>query len=272
MTRLSSELLINIGKELNIYDKELLQKTGYTLRQIASRAVGVTEAEVCDAIDPTLVAVVPITSGKGIIEGFTHAVQSIISYMGFTSFITHNYDVAGLKEGIKRGAKVIFLADDNCFIAINLSYEWIVDNAEATGRGYVSALECLVGGLSNRKVLVIGAGRVGRSATCALKKLGAKIAVFDIDQTRAEILAKEYGTVVERDLKKVLHQYTILVDASPAPEIIDVEHIKSDTAIAACGIPIGLSNEAYSLVRERLVHDPLQIGVATMLVMAVCCR
>ena len=35
MTRLSSELLTGIDVELDIYDKELLRKTGSTLRQIA---------------------------------------------------------------------------------------------------------------------------------------------------------------------------------------------------------------------------------------------
>ena len=101
------------------------------------------------------VAVVPITAGKGIIECFAQAVQSIVSYTGFTSFVTHDYDVAGLAEGINRGAKIIFLADDNCFIAINLSSGLVVDNAEATGRGYVAALECLAGELRARRVLVI---------------------------------------------------------------------------------------------------------------------
>jgi len=272
MTRLSGELLIDIDKKLAIYDAELLQKTGSTLRQIASRAADVTEVEVCNGVNSTTVAVIPVTAGKGVIKGFVQAVQSIVSYIGFTSFITRTCDVAGLAEGIKRGAKVIFLADDNCFVAVNLPYELVVDNAEATGRGYVAALECLVGGLGNRRVLVVGAGRVGRSAASSLKKFGAKVAVFDIDQTRAEILAREYGVVVESNLKEALHQYPILVDASPASGIIQAEHIKPDTAIAACGIPIGLSDKAYSLVQERLVHDPLQIGVATMLVMAVCCR
>lgn len=270
--RLSSELLIDIDKGLDNYNRELLGKTGCTLRGIASHAAGATEKEVFEASNSTPVAVVPITAGKGIIECFAQAVQSIVSYIGFTSFVTHDYDVAGLAEGITRGAKIIFLADDNCFIAINLSRGLVVDNAEATGRGYVAALECLAGELRARRVLVIGAGRVGRSAVCALKRLGAEVALLDIDQTKAEILVREYETVKEENLAEALPRYTILLDASPAAEIIQAEHIKPDTVIAACGIPLGLSNEAYSMVKERLVHDPLQIGVATMLAMAVKLR
>jgi len=110
---------------------------------------------------------------------------------------------------------------------------------------------------------------VGKSAVCALKELGAKVAVFDIDQTKAEILAREHKVMVERDLGKALHKYTTLIDASPAPNIIQAEHIKPVTVVAAPGIPLGLSDEARSLVEDRLVHDPLQIGVATMLIMSV---
>ena len=267
--RLSSELLIDMDKELDNYNRELSGKTGCTLRELASRAAGTTESKVYEASSVTPVAVVPITAGKGIIECFAQAVQSIASYIGFTSFVTHYYDVAGLAEGIRRGAKIIFLADDNCFIAINLPRGLVVDNAEATGRGYVAALECLAGELHARRVLVIGAGRVGRSAVCALKRLDAEVAVFDIDRTKAEILGREYEVVMEENLADALTRYKILLDASPATEIIQAEHIKPDTVIAACGIPLGLSDEAYSIVRERLVHDPLQIGVATMLAMAV---
>ncbi len=267
--RLSSELLVDIDKGLDNYNTELLHKTGCSLREIASRAAGVAEAEVCNASSSTPVAVIPITTGEGIIEHFAPAVQSIVSYIGFTSFVTQGCDVAGLAEGIKRGAKIIFLADDNCFVAINLPHRLVVDNAEATGRGYVAALECLAGGLYNRSVLVIGAGRVGRSAVCALKRLGAKVAVFDINQTKAENLVREYEAVREENLAEALQRYTILFDASPAAEIIQAEHIKPNTVIAACGIPLGLSAQAYSLVKEHLVHDPLQIGVATMLAMAV---
>lgn len=269
MTRLTGKSLVGIDKELDEYNMELLRKTGCTLRGIASRAAGVAETEVRDAGSSAPVAVIPITSGEGIIGHFSQAVQSIVSYIGFASFVTREHDVAGLAEGIKEGAKIVFLADDNCFIAMNLSRGLVVDNAEATARGYVAALECMAGGLHSRDVLVIGAGQVGRSAVCALKKLGAKVAVFDINQAKTEILLREYGVLKEENLAEALQRYAILLDASPAAEIIRAEHIKANTIIAACGIPLGLSTEAYSLVKDRLVHDPLQIGVATMLAMAV---
>jgi len=66
-----------------------------------------------------------------------------------------------------------------------------------------------------------------------------------------------------------LNRYTLYYDASPAPDIIHPEHIKPHTFVAACGIPLGLSDEARTLVEERLIHDPLQLGTAAMLAMAV---
>lgn len=270
MTRLSSELISDIGKDLAVYDKDLFNKTGSTLRKTACRAAGVNEEDVYRAIDSSLVGVIPVTSGKGVIEGFVQAVQSIVSHVGFDSFITDSSDASGLAEAVEREANVIFIADDSRFIAINLSSRQVVDNTDATGRGYVSSLDSLVGGLKQHRVLVIGAGKVGKSAVLALNKLDAKVGLFDIDQAKSEVLAREFDAHVEKSISEALNQYSILVDASPAHEIIQKQHIKPDSAIAACGIPIGLSKEAYSLVQERLIHDPLQIGVATMLVMAAC--
>jgi len=269
MTRLTSESLMHMAEELDEHNIELLRKTGCTLREIACQAADVPEADVRAASISTPVAVIPITSGEGVIGYFAQAVQSIVNHIGFTSFVTHEHDVAGLAEGIERGAKVVFLADDNCFVAIDLSRGLVVDNAEATARGYVTALKCLSGGLRNCKVLVIGAGLVGSSAVRSLKKLGAKVAMFDIDQAKTGVLVREYGVIREENLPEALQRHRIVLDASPAAEIIQAEHIKPDTVIAACGIPLGLSSEAYSLVKDRLVHDPLQIGVATMLTMTV---
>ena len=272
MTRLTSDRVQSIGEDLARYDHELLRKTGRSLRQIACRAAGVKEAEAQKSLRSIRVAVVPVTSGEGVIEGFGQAVQSIVSYLGVPSFVTRSTDVAGLAEAVERGAGIIFLADDDRFIAVDLPSRRVVDNAEATARGYVAALEFLAGKLRNRPVLVIGAGRVGKNALVALKKLGARAAVFDPDQQKIQGLKSQASVVVEKDLEKALGKFALLIDASPARAIIRKRHIKPDTAIAACGIPLGLSAEALALVEDRLFHDPLQIGVAVMLITAAAGR
>lgn len=268
MTRLSSESIIKIGEQLPAYDAELVGKTGCTLLEIACRAAGVEKHQVLSELYSLRVAVVPVTSGKGIIPGFAEAVKAITEYLGARAQVTENYDVAGLAEAVEQGASVVFLADDHRFIAIELERKRVVDNALATGYAYAAALGCLVGDLSGRTVLLLGAGRVGRSAIQALQRMGAEVVVFDPDPKRREAVRNCYGVITAEDLNVALGQYRLIFDASPAADIIQPFHIKEDTVIVAPGVPLGLTAEAYQLARDRVVHDPLQLGVAAMLVMS----
>lgn len=200
MTRLAANDVLDINQGLRRYDRELAARTGQTLQGIACRAAGVTEEQILNSVRTTRVAVVSITSGEGIIEGFAEAVQSIIRHLGFEAFVPDKADVTSLAAAIGEGARVVFMADDERFVAINLPALRVVDNAEATGRGYMIALEGLAGGLRDRRVLVIGAGRVGTITTRILNEMGAQVAVFDRDPIRAELLAQESEIMVEKDL------------------------------------------------------------------------
>jgi pyrrolysine biosynthesis protein PylD len=269
MTRLSSELISGMNETIAAYDIDLAQKTGLTLRQIAASTAGMSEEALSLAFKKERVAVIPVTSGQGVIAGFTQAVQVITRHLGCPSFITDRCDAAGLAEGVEKGATIVFLADDIRFIAINLSRKCVIDNDLATGWSFAYALDACAGGLQGRDVLLIGAGRVGGNALCALDRLGAKVGVFDIDRPKAQLLTDKFKMKLEENLSDAMDQYRLLFDASPAPDIIHPEHIKPETIVSACGIPIGLSDEARSLVEGRLIHDPLQLGTAAMLAMAV---
>jgi pyrrolysine biosynthesis protein PylD len=271
VTRLKKEDIMDIIQKLPAYEAELVRKTGLSLKEIASRSIEDSEEKVRAAIGSHTVAVVPITSGQGVIENFVEAVEGILIHIGVNAFKTRDSDIAGLAEGIEKGADIVFLADDNRFIALNFPLRRIIDNVEATAKGYVSALEAMAGDLSQRQVLVIGgAGRVGWNAILSLKKKGAKVAAFDPNQDRMESLVKGHEITVERNLEEALRRYTVFFDASPSANIIQARHIKPETFIAAPGIPLGLSEEAYCLVKERLIHDVLEIGVATMFIHASC--
>jgi len=270
MTRLKEEDIKAIGHNLSAYDAHLTKMTGLTLKQIAMRATGLDEKEMSDALASTIVGVIPISSGQGIIKSFTEGVREILNYLGAKTFQSEMFDIGGLSEAVDRGASIIFCADDQKFIALNLSLKKVVDNAEATARGYVEALEAAAKSLEGKEVLVIGgAGKVGWNAAIGLKKKGAYVSIYDIDLGRLSSLNTNYVVRVEKDLEKALEKYRILFDASPVKDLIGAEHIKSETIIAAPGIPLGLTEEAYALVRDRLIHDPLQIGVATMLAEAL---
>jgi pyrrolysine biosynthesis protein PylD len=228
-----------------------------------------SEEALHSACDSACIGVIPVTAGQGVIRGFTQAVKGIIDFLNYPCFITESHDASGLAEAVEKGADIVFLADDNRFIAIHLSHQRVVDNSEATGWSYAYALDACTDGLQGREVLLIGAGRVGESALYALKKLGAKVGVFDIDEKKTRFLSSQFKLKQEDDLARALDRYAFIFDASPAADIIHPEHITPETAIAACGIPLGVSEKARPLVEERLIHDPLQLGTAAMLAMAI---
>jgi len=269
MTRLTSETIQFTKGDLVQYDAGLLRKTGLGLLEIACRAAGMEEEAARRSLASITAGVIPVTSGEGIIEGFCGAVADIVNHLGTASFVTGSPDVAGLAEAVRRGADVVFLADDNRFVALNLSSRIIADSSEATARGFVAALDSLAGRLSKLPVLVLGAGEVGRHAIAALLRLGARPAVYDPDPEKIRALGSGPGLTLEKDLEEALQKYRFILDASPAAGIIKERHIRPDTAIAAPGLPLGLCPGAMISIGDRLIHDPLQIGVATMLILAI---
>ena len=266
MTRLRSTDIKDIGCALHDYDASLLKKTGHPLRGIAIQAAGISERAMEEGLAAHRVAVAPVTTGEGIIEGFAEAVCQILTHLGAEAFVTTGTDVQGLAEAMGKGATILFCADDDRFVALGFAPRKVIDNTDATARGFVAALDLMAGGLRDRKVLVIGgAGRVGWKAASFLKHKGAQVSAFDIDQHKLESLAMGSNIRVEAELEKSLMRHRFFFDASPAADLIRAKHIRPDTLIAAPGVPLGLTEEAYPLVQERLIHDPLQIGVATML-------
>ncbi|KFD41417.1 FAD-dependent oxidoreductase [Peptococcaceae bacterium SCADC1_2_3] len=267
MTRLREEDVLYIAESLKEYDKQLVKNVGKSLAGIAAHAIGRTEKEIYDLHHATSVAIIPVTCGEGIINGFSGSVQKIIEHLGFTAFVTGHKDVGGLAEAVKKGAKVIFLADDDHFVAINISTgRVVVDNGEATGKGYAAALDLMSGGLREREVLLLGAGPVGTGAAAFMSGHGARVFVYDVELEKAENLKKTVpGVQIVRDFYEALPEYKLLFDATPAPEIIVKEYVREDTMISAPGIPLGLSQGCLPLMADRLIHDALEIGVAAML-------
>lgn len=269
MTRLLKEDVERIHRELRLYDSELIEKTGLSLRQVACVAAGIPEKAVIERAATDKAAVIPITVGEGIIPSFSTAVRSIIQHLGFQAVVTSETDVAGIAEGISHGANLLFMADDLKFIALNILTGAAVDNGEATGKGFVAALEGMALGLKEKRVLVLGAGPVGLSAIAFLKKLGAKAAVFDIDETKMEKFKDDTSIKIEPDLKRALATYRFIIDATPQGGFIQLDEVHSDTKIVCPGMPLGLAPAAYSSLKGGLIHDPLQIGVAAMLTMVL---
>lgn len=267
MTRLKEDDVNKIITGLTKYDVELIKKTGCSLKAIATRAANRDLNAI--SVAPPKIAVIPITGGQGIIGGFTEAVAGILDYLGFDTFITNSNDIAGVAEAVLGGAEVLFAADDNKFIAFNLRTGAIADNSEATGKGYVTALDHMCYGLTEKHVLLIGAGAVGRGAAGLIVELGGLVSIYDINLTASQTLVDElrkqgYPAKLETDLDYALSKHRVIVDASPAENVIRPMYITERTIIAAPGIPIGVPEEHREQHFDRILHDPLQIGVATM--------
>ena len=270
MTRLQTNDIAKITAQLQAYDEELVSKTGHTLRQIACHAVGLEEREVGTIPSTLSVGVVPIEWGQGVIEGFCDATAGILKHLGFRAFVTEKSDLLGLAEACAAKADVVFCSDDDDFVAISIQTSQYVHNADATGKGFVAGLDLMAGGLRGRKVAVIGCGPVGRSAVLAVLSRGATVSIYD---TNADISSEFINSVsgpdssrisIAADIEVALTNHPLVVDATPAAGIIRAKNISTKSYIAAPGMPLGVSRHALEKVSDRILHDPLQLGVATM--------
>ena len=270
MTRLQSDDISDVSSQLEAYDEELLFKTGHNLRQIACHAVDLKEEDIHGIVPGMRVGVVPIQWGQGLIEGFCATTAGILKHLGFDTFITGQADISGLTEAYDAGADVVFVSDDHDFVALNTASRQYVHNGDATGKGFAAGLDLMTKGLTDQTVLVLGCGAVGRSAALNLLHYGAKVSLYDINarccrEFTGSLCGPDSDRVrIEADFDQALTGHPLVVEATNAAGIIHAEHILPQTFIAAPGMPRGLSRNALNQVSDRLLHDPLQIGVATM--------
>jgi pyrrolysine biosynthesis protein PylD len=274
VTRLITTDISDIAANLKNYDRELVDRTGYSLSGIACRAAEIDEAQIKNLLPKIRVGVIPITSGEGIISGFADAVLSILLHMGANAFVARSADVAGIAESFEKKADMVMLADDERFVALHIRSRSIADNAVCTGKAFATGLRLMAGSLKRREVLVIGCGPVGRSATQTLIRIGARVSVYDIQVEPLKEWVKTIDQTADskiqivKKLESALQRQQFIIDASPAHNIIHAHHITPDTYISAPGFPCGLDPEAQAKLSNRLLQDPLELGVATMLVSA----
>jgi pyrrolysine biosynthesis protein PylD len=175
-----------------------------------------------------------------------------------------------MAEALAKKADIILMADDDRFVAIKVNAGYVSDNTEMTAKGFVAGLDLMTEGVESQEALVIGCGNLGRYSVKALLALGAQVSVCDIDCQVALGLQQEMqdqlqGIVtIDNDWRLASGEYRYVIDATPAADFIDMSMITPDTWVAVPGLPCGLSPEAQDKLSNRYLHDPLQIGVATM--------
>jgi len=266
MTRLQQQDIAELGANLAAYERELRTATSSGLADIATHALTMRlPGSECLPMD-TVAAVIPVSYGEGLIPGFSEAVQDILEFLGCTAFVTRQSNIRGLSEAIERGATLLFLSDDDDFVALNLAAGRTSHNSEATGRGYGAALDLMAGGVHERDVLVIGAGPVGEAAARFLDARGGRVTVYDHDHARARSLIETIPNArLALDLTSALQRCLLIVEATPSAGVLTRKDLTPQTLIAAPGVPLGVDVEGQDFLGCRLVHDTLEIGVATML-------
>lgn len=275
MTLLKDDDIRNIAKGLETYDNRLKVITGLSLVNLACRAIGCNEPDVQSRIGSLRVYAIPMTCGQGVITNFSETLCAIAQHLGFEAHVTDRTDIAGLAEAFERHADIIITADDCSFVAIHTGTRRVADNARATGKGFVAGLAHMARGVRGRSLLVIGCGPVGQSAALAAARLGARVTLFDIDLNRCHMFAKSHhgnDFIISDSLASALDCNDLIVEATPSENVIDPAAINASTLIAAPGVPCGISSRGREALSSRLLCDPLQIGVATMLMEAALCE
>jgi pyrrolysine biosynthesis protein PylD len=262
MTRLVETDIAGLTEKLGKYDQYLKEVCGKNLAAIAKSAANKTET----SPKTPRVAVVPITSGMGIIKGFPETVAGIANFLGYSARVTNDTDIAGIAEALRDRCDIFMAADDDAFIAANFQKRLVSDNSEATGRGYAAALSLAAGGLAGKDVLLLGAGPVGQSAASSMLHDGARLTVYDIDMGKADSLKRSHPVAkIARNLDAALSEHSLIFDATPTGAFIRKESLRQDAILSAPGVPLCLDSECEEWMRGRVLHDSLEIGVATML-------
>ena len=101
-------------------------------------------------------------------------------------------------------------------------------------------------------------------------RLGAKVSTYDTNPPSCREFNSSLagpdsdGITIQSDFPEAQTGHTLVVDATNAAGIIGAEDISSQTFVAAPGMPLGVCRAAQTKLSDRLLLDPLQIGIATM--------
>lgn len=277
MTRLKSTDIRNIASCLAQYDRELESSTRQSLFGIACRSWGTTEREIRNRMRAFCIHVIPVTAGQGVITGFSSTIHAILKHMGFNVQTTDRTDVAGLSSAFENRADAVMMADDRRFVGINLRTHEVVDNAHATGRVFASALDLMSGGISDCEVLVMGCGPVGEAGAESLLNMGARVMLYDIHHDtavslRVKLVKKKRNDSRVRVLSGPLRSfsgYPYILEATTSKNTIPDGSIHKVVNVAAPGVPSGVSKIGREMLKDRMVHDKLELGVAAMAVKLV---
>jgi len=245
MSRLTPKDIENIPDNL----------TKNEIREIAAYAVDFTSV-----IPPVRCAVIPVTSGLGIIGNFCESVRAILNYCGADAFITEKRDVAGIREAYDKRADLFFAADDDVCALFGTRSNVCSDNAYATGIGFAAALEKMNGGAG--EAIILGAGAVGLSAARYLANKKWSVSVYDPIREKIDFAVRTIPDITAEYGLESVKKYRNILCAANSGGFITADYVTKNTNISAPGMPLGVTEEAAAIA--NVFHNPLELGVSVM--------
>ena len=267
MTRLKSEWIKDLDKTASEWNLSLKEIAGVGYIELAAYISGNSVEKILQAAEEYKVAVIPITSGDGIINTFSESVAAIVSSMGFDAFVTEKTDVDGIHEAYMNDADIMFMADDTRYIAISARNGMACDNNIATAYGFSEILCRMAGEIKNKNVAVLGYGIIGELMAEYLADKGATIYIYEKKHELRQ-KAENSGYFWIEDAEK-LKSCDYIADATCTGNWLSKNMLSENAVIAAPGIPFSLDSESADEMKGRYVHDLLEIGTAVMVGMAV---
>ena len=271
MTRLISEWVLNMPDTIKKYDNDLKATIGLNLKELAFDAVGALKANgmrTGENINSTLknrkVAVIRSNTGQGVIQGFDEAIACILRQIGVESFTCKDENVAGIFEAHVRGADIVFMADDDRYIAFNTKENIIAENDYCTTLGFTTVLEKMANGLKDKDIALLGYGRLGKQAAKHLFKKGGNVYVYD-KKTMESNISKSEGSSVCGVINNSgdIFNYKYIYDVTNEGGWLDTKNLKNSCYVSP-GIPLSLRLDELD-DSNVIWYDKLQIGTAVML-------
>ena len=265
MTRLKTEWVEPMLTGMKEYNRILKRKTGMDLSGLMEYTFGISEEETEKYRNTTKVGVVPITQGEGIISCFSESIAAIVQSMGFDAEVMTHTDVDGIYEGYLKNCDVLFMADDDRYIAVNTNRHTVADNNYGTALGYVKILQAMkVLEKDNLKkircpILVIGYGLVGKEAVKILEEMNEDFFVYDKNSE----VAAEAGKPVPEGAQ--IADFKYILDFTNEGDWLSADMLAEDACYSSPGVPCSLTEDARELLGDRAVYDNLEIGTAIML-------
>ncbi|MDD7511641.1 MAG: 3-methylornithyl-N6-L-lysine dehydrogenase PylD [Peptostreptococcaceae bacterium] len=263
MTRLKTEWIEGINRGMQGLDRHVEAASNLSLFDMLCRIMTCNKEEAVKRLRDNKICVIPITQGQGIIGEFSESIRGILSFIGANVEVSPKTDVSGMHYAIENRCNIVYFADDERYLAVDLKNFKSAENDFATADAYIKILLSMMkkhGRDEEEEILVIGLGRVGTEAVKILREKNKNFKVYD---KKISILN---NTVCDKiKAKEEIKLYRNILDFTNEGAWLTKDLLAEDALIATPGVPCSVDEELKNALDKRLVNDFLEIGTISML-------